>query len=556
MKKNVFKKMICLCVSILLLVSALFVVGCAKEGSANGTWLVNDSAPTASSEGNVGDMWLDTSTYDIYQMTEDGWLLCGNIKAEDGEDGKNGNDGTDGTNGADGATWMTGEGSPNLSAVKGKIGDFYLDTKNLKIYKMGNDNEWEFLMTLGAISNPTENYPWKEDDALKILLVGNSFSDDTSYYLWKIANSAGVKNVTIGHLHIGGCNLDTHLANAQNDAPAYDYRLTDDSKNGEYTTTTKYKFSDAVKSENWDFISFQQVSGNSGKPETFTALPELIEIYSGYCPTAQIVWNMTWAYEGDSTHANFANYNNDQTVMYNAIVNAVKTTILTNPDVDLISPTGTAVQKARAVLGDTATRDGFHLAYEGSMGTGTYNARYLAGLAFFGKLSGVDLEKVTYAPANVDSQTKAVFIEAATSAIAEMFNTQNPPVEEDPYELLPIEWNEGKQYVSTLIVNCTKLQSGTNYFATQRFTKDTLPVGSVIEVATGWTYRPEGWINDAKNTTETRPAEVTVSRTVIDEAWWGTWTTRAFNIRKIDDSDLTGKSAEVAAAFKIYVPKK
>ncbi len=263
---------------------------------------------------------------------------------------------------------------------------------------------------------------WKKDGELKILFVGNSFSDDTSYYLWHVANSAGVKKVTVGNLHIGGCELNAHLTNAKTDRPVYDYRITDNEKQGEYTTMTyKYKVSEAVQSENWDFISFQQVSGKSGQPDTYTVLPQLIELYSKLCPEAQIVWNMTWAYEGDSTHASFSNYANNQEQMYNAIVDTTKSTILTNSSVSMVIPTGTAIQNARAVLGDTATRDGYHLAYEGEMGTGTYNARYIAALVFFGKISGISVEKVKYAPDNVDEATKAVAVQAAKAAIENPF---------------------------------------------------------------------------------------------------------------------------------------
>ncbi len=555
--KKIFKKLIYGITSVFMAASMAFTVGCQQvNNSTHATWQVNTAAPTASSQGTIGDMWLDTSTYNIYQLTENGWLLCGNIKSENGKDGTDGTDGKDGVNGKDGSTWFTGEGAPALSKVEGKIGDMYLDTLNFKVYKYSAQGKWEFLMTLGIVDGATQNMPWRDDGELNILLVVNSFSADTSYYLWNVANSAGVENVTIGHLHIGGCALDTHLANAQNDLPVYDYRITDDSKNGVYSTTTNYKPSDAVKSKNWDYISFQQVSGKSGLADTFSPLPELIDIYSSYCPSAKIVWNMTWAYEGDSTHANFSNYNNNQTTMYNAIVNAVQTTIVTNPSIDVISPTGTAIQNARAVLGDELTRDGFHLAYEGSMGTGKYNARYIAALAFFGKLSGISLDKVTYAPGNVDEQTKAIAIQAAQSAIDEMFKNTLPPSQEPEYELLTIEWNECQQYVSTHPFNYLTLQAGTSYFSTQKFTKDTLPVGSIIELADGWIYRPEGWKNDAKNTADDRPAELTTTKITIDEAWWGEWTTRAFNIRKIDSSDLTGLSADVAAAFKIYVPKK
>ena len=247
--------------------------------------------------------------------------------------------------------------------------------------------------------------------------------------------------------------------------------------------------------------------------------------------------------------------------MYNAIVNATETAIFSNPDVDMIAPTGTAIQNARAVLGDELTRDGFHLAYEGNMGTGKYNARYIAALAFFGKLSGIDLDNVTYAPNNVDTQTQAIAIAAAQSAIDTMFNknSSNPPSVEDTYELLTINWTASAEYNSAFPINPMVAKTGDSYnkyFASQIFTKADIPIGSIIEISEGWTYRPEGWIDGAANNSTTRPTEVSTTRIVVDESWWGEWTTRAFNIRKIDDSDLTGLESEVKLAFKIYIPNK
>ena len=47
-----------------------------------------------------------------------------------------------------------------------------------------------------------------EDGILKILTIGNSFSDDTMQYLYKVAKSAGVEKIKLGNLYIGGCSLD------------------------------------------------------------------------------------------------------------------------------------------------------------------------------------------------------------------------------------------------------------------------------------------------------------------------------------------------------------
>ena len=92
--------------------------------------------------------------------------------------------------------------------------------------------------------------------------------------------------------------------------------------------------------------------------------------------------------------------------------------------------------------------------------------------------------------------------------------------------------------------------------ATKKFTRQELPVGTVIEIAEGWQYRPEGW-----NYTGSRPENVTIIRIVIDEDWWGSYTERAFNISMVthttsSNKPITLSTDEVAQTiFKIYVPE-
>ncbi|MBR4086405.1 MAG: DUF4886 domain-containing protein, partial [Clostridia bacterium] len=72
----------------------------------------------------------------------------------------------------------------------------------------------------GPLYTAEEN-PYK--DSLKILAIGNSFSQDASKYLWGIAKSYGTKNVVVGSVQIGGCSLDTHYENIVNNSNAYAY---------------------------------------------------------------------------------------------------------------------------------------------------------------------------------------------------------------------------------------------------------------------------------------------------------------------------------------------
>ena len=87
MKKRFLKKAACLLAFTFLIASSTIMSGCNKNNQPPAAaWLVNNFAPTAETKGNVGDMWLNTATCDIYQLTVDGWVLCGNTKAEEERD--------------------------------------------------------------------------------------------------------------------------------------------------------------------------------------------------------------------------------------------------------------------------------------------------------------------------------------------------------------------------------------------------------------------------------------------------------------------------------------
>ena len=93
------------------------------------------------------------------------------------------------------------------------------------------------------------------------------------------------------------------------------------------------------------------------------------------------------------------------------------------------------------------------------------------------------------------------------------------------------------------------------FAATNIVEKAQIPNGSVIVVNIGYQYRPEGWAAlDGKNAT--RPGNVGNTVTVVNDAWWGSFNYRAFNLAKFGNPNLTDEEqAGLAAAFAVYVPK-
>ena len=216
--------------------------------------------------------------------------------------------------------------------------------------------------------------------------MGNSFSNDVMEYVFDIASAAGVKDMVLGNLYIGNCSLETHLKHAKADDGAYTYYTNDF---GTWIKTSKFKLSDAVKSENWDFIAFQQAPQTCGMVDTYKDLEELRSIVAQNCtnPKVEFVWHMTWACAESYTGSLFANYQMSQEVMYNAIIDATKWGVFTNDKISRVIPNGTIMQNIRtSYWGDTICRDGLHLSLP--------YGRILGGIGIVAATVGIDFDTI------------------------------------------------------------------------------------------------------------------------------------------------------------------
>ena len=62
-----------------------------------------------------------------------------------------------------------------------------------------------------------------EGNSLKILAIGNSFSNDTTECLYDIAQAEGLTDIVIGRLFFGSCSLQRHAKNAKTGKAEYTY---------------------------------------------------------------------------------------------------------------------------------------------------------------------------------------------------------------------------------------------------------------------------------------------------------------------------------------------
>jgi len=249
---------------------------------------------------------------------------------------------------------------------------------------------------------------------MKVLAIGNSFSQDASRFLHQIA-AADNFDLEINNLYIGGCSLERHWKNVEQNLADYSLEI-----NGE-TSGRMVTSREMLARGDWDVVTLQQVSNYSGKFETFEPqLTKMSDFIRSLAPNARYCLHETWAYEQAFLEAHEPDYHT-QFQMYLRIHDAyAKAQKLV--DAAAIIPSGDVIQQLRAlpdftclVQADGAqlnysygftsagmalrtkqnlclTRDGFHLSY-------TYG-RYAAGLTWYRKLTGRSVIGNSFVPAH------------------------------------------------------------------------------------------------------------------------------------------------------------
>ena len=240
---------------------------------------------------------------------------------------------------------------------------------------------------------------------MKVLFVGNSFSEDATRYLQFIADG----ELFVRNLYIGGCSLKTHVKNIHTDEEPYVYQENSEKiKNCSLTA--------GLLAEDWDIVSIQQVSNDSGVLDTYEPyITELVEYIQRCVPKAEIVFHRTWAYDLGSGHPYFHVYNNDPVYMEEMIEKTVAE--ITAKHSLRVIPSGVAVRMARECEmfsldgGIPLTRDSYHLSLT--------HGRYLAGLVCFKALTGKSPIGVSYIPEGVSEESARLLQEIAERSFAE-----------------------------------------------------------------------------------------------------------------------------------------
>ncbi len=243
---------------------------------------------------------------------------------------------------------------------------------------------------------------------MKILAIGNSFSEDATAYLYKIAKSANT-DMYVVNLFIGGCSLERHANNLRADAKEYAKFVNTAYVDG------KVSIKESLLLEKWDAVTIQQVSTHSGFIESYEPYAgELLSAIREYAPSAKIYFHQTWAYEmGDTRPAFVSNYDGSQAKMTEKILEASE--MFSEKNGLTVIPSGRVIDALRRTApfdykngGLSLCRDGAHISLD--------YGRYALGAVWFKTLAGGNIFDSDFAPEGTDKE-KINLIKTVVSSI-------------------------------------------------------------------------------------------------------------------------------------------
>ena len=209
---------------------------------------------------------------------------------------------------------------------------------------------------------------------MKILSIGNSFSDDAQRYLRAIAASEGVEIETL-NLCIGGCSLETHASHVKDGARAYLFHY-----NGDLYCEDLVTLDEGLGMREWDVVTLQQVSTHSFDKESFYPyVYEVADYVRKKLPNAKIYMHQTWAYEHGSPRSIEITDGRGSEYMLDGIRQAYRQA-KREIGAEAVIPSGELMELLRLNKAEGIYRDTFHAGY----GLG----RYAIGLLWFKLFTG------------------------------------------------------------------------------------------------------------------------------------------------------------------------
>jgi len=234
--------------------------------------------------------------------------------------------------------------------------------------------------------------------SIRILTFGNSYSNDAYAWLYRILKSAGYEDVVLGHISNGGCNINNHWSNVDDD-PANDYDagcfVNDngtgkDHKPGE-TLTLRDAYRMTIAEYEWDYVVIQHGPNHIEKRETYSHLRDLLDFIKAnlHSPRAKFIYHMIWKYNDNVAGGSTAK-------VYDEILDITHNIVLRNEEFVGVIP---AVTMRQNMMTSYLTDGDISRDY-GHMGLGF--GRYVLGLLWYAFFTGGSPDDVRFVPRRED----------------------------------------------------------------------------------------------------------------------------------------------------------
>lgn len=231
---------------------------------------------------------------------------------------------------------------------------------------------------------PEEEYPyfvnnplpvWKS--TLKVLAIGNSFVGDAMGYIQKMVSAAGISSQSICVYQVvkGGSSLNEIVKVYNDNLPLSNSSIICNRRVGSIEMDISDNNTLAeVLAKDWDVISLNQYHRHGSYNQINPALTEMISHCREKCTNQDVAlaWHEGWSCQGEK-----GGYDGGSEGWW-AMLQKVTETQMRNDGIDIVIPSGTAMQNARntSLSGEgEMTRDGVHA----SFGAG----RYIVGATWF-----------------------------------------------------------------------------------------------------------------------------------------------------------------------------
>ena len=238
-----------------------------------------------------------------------------------------------------------------------------------------------------------------EKRILKILILGNSHSNDVFFQLARVFEAQGFEQTyVLSFLYYSGCSIKMHVNFGEQNSPVYDF-YTSRYGEGKYSVKEKATLKEALSAQQWDYVFFQNGTEDvTDETANLVYRRKLEAMVNQYVPLKHsFAWHLSWPAPGDRDMLKtaskerlelLAKYDYDPVKQFTAYSGVVQNNILNDDTYEMNVCTGSAILYATKVLGvadQDLYRDHTHMSDFG---------RVIVAYAFYAQLTGKPIEEV------------------------------------------------------------------------------------------------------------------------------------------------------------------